>query len=134
ELSYHDDKADTLVTKTVNLETGKVEQTDTQRGVQPPPTGAEAREAAELLIAAPLGKGLKADYKDATSKELTSADQLTVTGMVYQVSAERPGPASLGECGTHRCVTLFTKVKNGPWIDTRSLVVDLSARKVGSIG
>lgn len=133
DVSYYDYKDDTLVTRTVNLETGKVERTGTQHGVQPPLSRAETAEATQLLIADALGAGLKADYKDATGKELTSPDQLLVSSMVYRAV---PGaqPAVLDSCGDHRCVRLFPKVKNGPWIDARSLVVDLSARKVAKLG
>ncbi|MGW2743085.1 Tat pathway signal sequence domain protein [Streptomyces sp. NPDC001450] len=132
DVSFYDYKSDTLVTKTVNLETGKVERTGTQHGVQPPLSRAENAEAAKLLIADPLGAGLKADYKDATGHELTSPDQLLLNGAVYRAT---PGgqPAALDKCGEHRCVRLFPKVKNGPWIDARSLVVDLSARKVAAL-
>lgn len=133
DVTFYDYKNDTLVTKTVNLDTGKVEQTGTQRGVQPPIGRDESVEAAKLLIADPLGAGLKADYKDATGKELTSPDQLLLNSMVYRAT---PGaqPGVLDDCGKHRCVRLFPKVKNGPWIDSRDLVIDLSARKVGKLG
>ncbi|MEU1041222.1 Tat pathway signal sequence domain protein [Streptomyces sp. NPDC005551] len=133
EVTFYDYKDDTLVTRTVNLDTGKVEQTGTQHGVQPPISRDEMTEAAQLLIADPLGAGLKADYKDATGKELTSPGQLLLNSMVYRAT---PGaqPAVLADCGDHRCVRLFPKVRNGPWIDSRDLVIDLSARKVGKLG
>ncbi|MFD7707030.1 Tat pathway signal sequence domain protein [Streptomyces sp. NPDC059786] len=133
EARFYDYKNDTLVTRTVNLDTGKVEQTGTQHGVQPPISRDEMTEAARLLIADPLGAGLKADYKDATGKELTAPGQLLLQSMVYRAA---PGaqPAVLDACGEHRCVRLFPKVENGPWIDARSLIVDLSARKVGKLG
>ena len=132
DVTFYDYKNDTLVTKTVNLDTGKVEETGVQHGVQPPMSRAENAEAARLLIADPLGKGLKADYKDATGKELTSPDQLLLNGAVYRAT---PGaqPAALDKCGEHRCVRLFPKVVNGPWIDARSIIVDLSARKVAEL-
>lgn len=132
EVSFYDYKADALVTKTVNLDTGKVEQTSTEHGVQPPLSRAEYAEAAKILIADPLGAGMKADYKDATGKELGSPDQLLLNGAVYRAT---PGaqPAVLDQCGEHRCVRLFPKVKNGPWIDARSFVIDLSARKVAKL-
>ncbi|MFE9997629.1 Tat pathway signal sequence domain protein [Streptomyces avermitilis] len=133
DVRFYDYKDDTLVTKTVNLDSGKVEQTDTQHGVQPPISSDEAVEAARLLIADPLGAGLKADFKDATGKELTSPDQLLLNSMVYRATSGAR-PAVLAQCGDHRCVRLFPKVKNGPWIDSRDLVVDLSARKVGKLG
>ncbi|MFE6288140.1 Tat pathway signal sequence domain protein [Streptomyces sp. NPDC057877] len=133
DVTFYDYADDTLVTRTVNLDTGEVERTATQRGVQPPVTRAEAAEAARLLIADPLGAGLRADYKDATGKELTSPDQLLLNSMVYQAV---PGgqPAVLDDCGEHRCVRLFPKVKNGPWVDARDFVIDLSTRKVGRLG
>ncbi|WP_405868160.1 MULTISPECIES: Tat pathway signal sequence domain protein [unclassified Streptomyces] len=132
DVTFYDYKNDALVTKTVNLDTGKVEETGTQHGVQPPLSRAENAEAAKLLIADPLGAGLKADYKDATGKELTSPDQLLLNGAVYRAT---PGaqPAALDKCGEHRCVRLFPKVVNGPWIDARSLIVDLSAGKVAKL-
>jgi hypothetical protein len=48
--------------------------------------------------------------------------------MVFRSSPDTP--AALADCGKHRCLRLFVKVKNGPWIDSRDLVIDLSARKV----
>ncbi|MFJ6656986.1 Tat pathway signal sequence domain protein [Streptomyces sp. NPDC091377] len=133
DVTFYDYRDDTVVTKTVNLDTGKVEKTGTQSGVQPPLTRAETLKAAELLLADPLGAGLKADYKDATGKQLTSLDQLKLTSMVFRSS---PGvqPAALGKCGENRCARLFPKVVNGPWIDARSFVIDLSDRKVSRLG
>ncbi|MER6710808.1 Tat pathway signal sequence domain protein [Streptomyces sp. NPDC000877] len=133
DVTFYDYRDDTLVTRTVDLGTGKVVRTGTQRGVQPPLSRAEKAEAAALLIADPLGTDLKADYRDATGKELTSPDQLRLSGAVYRAA---PGaqPAALDRCGEHRCVRLFPKIKNGPWVDARSLVIDLSARKVARLG
>ncbi|MBW8700160.1 hypothetical protein MBT84_11180 [Streptomyces sp. MBT84] len=56
-----------------------------------------------------------------------------LTGIVYRAT---PGaqPGVLGKCGEHRCVRLLPKIPNGAWIDGRSYVVDLSARKVGKLG
>ncbi|MFF8935982.1 Tat pathway signal sequence domain protein [Streptomyces paradoxus] len=132
DVTFYDYRDDTLVTRTVDLGTGKVVATGTQRGVQPPLSRAEKAEAAALLIADPLGSGLEADYKDATGKALTSPDQLQLSGAVYRAA---PGaqPAVLDKCGEHRCVRLFPKIKNGPWVDARQLVIDLSARKVARL-
>ncbi|MER6349614.1 Tat pathway signal sequence domain protein [Streptomyces sp. NPDC001595] len=132
EVTFYDYKDDTLVTRTVNLETGEVERTTTQRGVQPPLSRAEQSEAARLLIADPLGAGLKADYLDATDRELTSPDQLQLHAMVYKAV---PGaqPAVLDKCGEHRCARLYPKVENGPWIDAGHLVIDLSTREIAAL-
>ncbi|MEW2408897.1 Tat pathway signal sequence domain protein [Streptomyces griseoviridis] len=133
DVAFYDYKDDTLVTKTVNLATGKVEHTTRQHGVQPPLSRAEFDEATKLLIADPLGAGLKADFKDATGTALTAPGQLLVNGAVYRAT-EGAQPAQLDACGDHRCVRLFPKVKNGPWIDARHLVIDLSARTVVALG
>ncbi|MDG9717833.1 Tat pathway signal sequence domain protein [Streptomyces sp. DH24] len=132
DVTLYDYRDDTLVTKTVNLATGKVERTGTQRGVQPPLSGAEQTEAARLLIADPLGAGLRADYQDATGRKLTSPDQLRLFAMVYRAT---PGaqPAALDRCGEHRCARLFPKAVNGPWIDSRHLVIDLSTGEVAAL-
>lgn len=133
DVTFYDYRDDSLVTRTVDLGTGKVVATGTQHGVQPPLSRAEKAEAAKLLMADPLGADLEADYQDATGEQLTSPDQLQLSGAVYRAA---PGarPAVLGDCGEHRCVRLFPKIKNGPWVDARSLVIDLSARKVARLG
>ncbi|MEU2060246.1 Tat pathway signal sequence domain protein [Streptomyces sp. NPDC013455] len=132
DMTFYDYETDTLVTKVVDLRSGKVERTGTQRGVQPPPSRAETAEAARILIADPLGAGLRADYEDATGTKLTAPDQLTLSGGSY-LAAPGAQPAVLDACGVHRCVRLFSKVRNGPWIDTRDLVIDLSAREVAAL-
>ncbi|MFI8910067.1 Tat pathway signal sequence domain protein [Streptomyces sp. NPDC053513] len=134
EVRLYDYGRDELVTKTVNLDTGKVESSGAQRGVQPSAHPDELREALELILAGPLGKGVKEDYEDATGKELTSTEQLWFNGDVYRTYRESKVPAALARCGEHRCVRLVTKVLNGAWIDTRNLVVDLSARTVTRVG
>ncbi|MGY0491070.1 Tat pathway signal sequence domain protein [Streptomyces sp. WG-D5] len=134
DVVYYDYKSDSVVTKTVNLDTGKVEDSRTDQGVQPPPSQGELAEAAQLLMADPLGADLKADYKDATGKQLTKAGQLELSGMVFRKKTVADVPADLAKCGEHRCLRVITKVVNGPWIDTRALVVDLSDRSVGRLG
>lgn len=134
EVRFYDYERDELITRTVNLATGKIEQSGTQRGVQPSAHPEELREALGLILASPLGKGVKEDYKDATGKELTSTDQLWFNGDVYRTYREANVPAQLARCGQHRCVRLVTKVLNGAWIDTRNLIVDLSARTVTRVG
>ncbi|SOE10403.1 hypothetical protein SAMN06272775_1449 [Streptomyces sp. 2323.1] len=133
-VSFYDYRSDSYLTTTVNLTTSTVESADTQHGVQPPPGHDEAVEAARLLIAAPLGAGLRQDYRDATGRDLTGPDPLSVTGFVYRGRAEGAAPGALGACGKHRCIRLFTKIKNGRWIDTRRFAIDLSARTVARLG
>jgi hypothetical protein len=129
----YDYKSDSVVTKTVNLDTGKVEDTRTDQGVQPPPSQDELSEAAQLLIADRLGADLRSDYKDATGKKLTKVGQLQLSGMVFRKETVAKLPSDLTDCGKHRCLRVVAKVVNGPWIDTRALVVDLSDRTVGRL-
>ncbi|MET9373714.1 Tat pathway signal sequence domain protein [Streptomyces sp. NPDC002992] len=134
EVRFYDYGRDELITRTVNLGTGKVEHSGVQRGVQPSAHPEELREALKLILASPLGKGVREDYQDATGKALTSPDQLWFNGDVYRTYREAKVPAQLAACGEHRCVRLVTKILNGSWIDTRNLIVDLSARTVTRVG
>ncbi|MFJ5097367.1 Tat pathway signal sequence domain protein [Streptomyces sp. NPDC088557] len=134
EVRLYDYARDELITRTVNLDTGKAERSAAQRGVQPSAHPEELRKALELILASPLGKGVKEDYEDATGKRLTSTTQLWFNGDVYRPYREANVPEALTDCGKHRCVRLVTKVLNGAWIDTRNLIVDLSARTVTRVG
>ncbi|MGA4838935.1 Tat pathway signal sequence domain protein [Streptomyces sp. G45] len=134
DIVYYDYKKDTVITKTVNLKTNKVESTTSSRNVQPPANKDELAEAAGLLIADEHGKGLKEDYKKATGKALTGPGDLDLSGFIFRKDTVERVPSDLSQCGTHRCVQVVGKVKNGPWIDTRAFVVDLSARHVGRLG
>ncbi|MFW6689973.1 hypothetical protein [Streptomyces sp. MAR4 CNX-425] len=128
EVYFYDYARDTLVLKSVDLGSGEVVDTVESTGAQPPPAAPESAAAADLLVASPLGAGLRQDYRAATGEELTGAEQLQVQGMTYTA---RPGDSGgLQRCGEHRCVRLFTRVADGPWIDTRDYVIDLSERKV----
>lgn len=125
DVFFYDYRDDRFVKKTVDLGTGKVVRTDSATGVQPAPSGQESREALKVLLASPLGDGVRQDFQAATGRPLAAPAQLRVQGLVY----ERSGTAGPADCdGTHRCVRLFTHVVGGPWIDTRQFVIDLSAR------
>ncbi|MER5888257.1 Tat pathway signal sequence domain protein [Streptomyces sp. NPDC001941] len=130
EVRLYDYTSDQLLTRTVDLTTGRVERTTVQRGVQPSPHHEELREALTLILASPQGSGLRAAYRDATGRALTTPEQLWFNGEIYRTYREARVPAALARCGEHRCVRLVTKVRNGPWIELRGLVVDLSARTV----
>ncbi|MER8040371.1 Tat pathway signal sequence domain protein [Streptomyces hydrogenans] len=134
QVRFYDYARDELVTRTVDLATGKVVSTATSRGVQPSAHPEELRAALDLILASPLGKGVEEDFRDATGTELKSADQLWFNGDVYRTHRERNVPEALSRCGEHRCVRLVTKVRNGAWIDTRNLIVDLSAKNVVRVG
>lgn len=125
DVFFYDYRDDRFVKKTVDLGTGKVVRAESATRVQPAPSGQESREALKVLLASPLGDGVRQDFEAATGQPAGDGDRLAVQGLVY----ERSGTAGPADCdGTHRCVRLFTRVKGGPWIDTRQFVVDLSAR------
>ncbi|GAA2636661.1 Tat pathway signal sequence domain protein [Streptomyces vastus] len=125
DVYFYDYRDDRFVKKTVDLGTGKVVRTESATGVQPAPSGQESREALKVLLASPLGDGVRQDFEAATGRSLAAPAQLRVQGLAY----ERSGTAGPADCdGGHRCVRLFTHVVGGPWIDTRQFVIDLSAR------
>ncbi|MFG3255980.1 Tat pathway signal sequence domain protein [Streptomyces sp. NPDC048172] len=132
EVYFYDYKDDTAVHKTVDLASGKVTASETSKNTQPPPSLTEARAAAALLIKDKLGEGLRADYQRARGEELTRDTQLAVRGLTYRPHDDPSGP--LASCGQERCVRLFTRVKGGPWIDTKNFVINLSDRSVHRIG
>ncbi|MER6694352.1 Tat pathway signal sequence domain protein [Streptomyces minutiscleroticus] len=125
---FYDYRDDTLTHKTVDLLTQKVESSRTVRGVQPPPTREEAREAAALLLGDPLGDGLRQDFARATGGELTRVEQLQVTGWTYEPRGIQRGP--LRACGAERCVQVSTRVPDGPRINADNYVINLSDRSV----
>ena len=132
EVYFYDYKDDSVVHKTVDLATREVTDSETAQRVQPPPSPAEARAAASLLLKDRLGAGLRADYRRARGAELTRDAQLAVRGLVYRPRDDPSG--ALAKCGRERCVRLFTRVPGGPWIDTKNYVINLSDRSVHRIG
>ncbi|MFD5557246.1 Tat pathway signal sequence domain protein [Streptomyces sp. NPDC127068] len=134
EVVFYDYEKEATVTKTVDLSSGKVVDTVTAKGAQPPPSRDELAEAARVLIAHPLGKDLKKDFRHATGKELTEPGQAELSGMIFTKQTTMKVPAVLKDCGKDRCISVVFKVKDGPWFDTRASVVNLSARTVGRLG
>jgi hypothetical protein len=135
-VSLYDYAANELITRRVDVSTGRVLSTARQHGVQPPATADEVRQAVTLLLADPkLGPGLRAQYRAATGKALTSPDQLDTQATVFDRvnRAALKNPAPVATCGTDRCVQLLTRVPDGKWIDTSRIVIDLSARRVAVI-
>lgn len=117
----------TLVKRVVNLTAGVLERSSQAPGMQPAPSRAETAEALKLLVAAPSGGPLKAQYKAATGTELAGPEQLDANGSSYIADV---GDTATAQCGAHRCLILFVKVRGGVYLDTTRTVVDLSARAV----
>ncbi|MFE9018011.1 hypothetical protein ACFYNL_05435 [Streptomyces sp. NPDC007808] len=126
EVLFYDYRRDTLLHSTVDLKSNTVERTERTTGAQPAPSWEESREALGILLDSSHGDGLRKDFRAATGRPLTDPAQLSVTGGTYGSPSGVSGPAA--DCGKHRCLRLFTQVKDGPWIDTRAFVIDLSDR------
>ena len=136
-VSFYDYRSDSYVTRTVDLGTGKVESTDTQHGVQPPPSHAEAVEAARLLIAAPLGRGPEGRTTGTPpgKRPHLARTRSPLSGFVYRGRAEaRRRRARWPTAGSTAVSALFTKVKNGRGSTPGRFVIDLSARTVARLG
>ncbi|MFF7651504.1 hypothetical protein ACFZCY_16845 [Streptomyces sp. NPDC007983] len=137
EVQLYDYASDSLITRLVDLRSGKVVRSSRQHDVQPPPTLAEVRQAVKVILAdRRLGDGMRASYRAETKKRLTSPSQLRIQGMSFLGSRAKgvKGAEQVSRCGTHRCVQLFVRIPGGKWIDTSRIVIDLSARRTAVIG
>ncbi|WP_421107136.1 hypothetical protein [Streptomyces sp. NEAU-S77] len=137
EVQLYDYASDTLITRLVDLRSGKVVRSTRQQEVQPPPTSAEVRQAVKVILAdRRLGDGMRASYRAETKKRLTSPSQLLIQGMSFLGSRAEgvKGAEQVSQCGTHRCVQLFVRIPGGKWIDTSRIVIDLSAGRTAVIG
>ncbi|MEU0842437.1 hypothetical protein ABZ370_23600 [Streptomyces sp. NPDC005962] len=137
EVQLYDYASDSLITRLVDLRSGKVLRSARQHEVQPPPTLAEARQAVKVILAdRRLGEGMRASYKAETKKPLTSPSQLLIQGMSFLGSRAEgvKGAEQVSQCGAHRCVQLFVRIPGGKWIDTSRIVIDLSAGRTAVIG
>ncbi|WP_148082206.1 hypothetical protein [Streptomyces botrytidirepellens] len=137
EVQLYDYASDSLITRLVDLRSGKVVRSTRQQEVQPPPTPAEVRQAVKVILAdRRLGDGMRASYRAETKKRLTSPSQLLVQGMSFLGSRAEgvKGAEQVSQCGAHRCVQLFVRIPGGKWIDTSRIVIDLSAGRTAVIG
>ncbi|MET7933099.1 hypothetical protein [Streptomyces sp. NPDC005322] len=137
EVQLYDYASDALITRLVDLRSRKVIRSDRRRGVQPPPTLAEVRQAVKIILDdRRLGPRMRDSYASETKKTLASPSQLLVQGMAFLHSRARglSGAQKVSRCGVHRCVQLFVRIPGGKWIDTSRIVIDLSARRAAVIG
>ncbi|WP_327089771.1 hypothetical protein OIE66_03870 [Nonomuraea sp. NBC_01738] len=123
---FYDYGDDTVIVRTVDLGRERIARETRGGGTQPPPSPREEIRAAELLLAdKKLGKEVRRAYSKAAGRELRSAADLGLRGLVYT----QPG----GPCATHRCVRLFVRLPDGKFLDTSRLAIDLSAKKVHTL-
>ena len=130
ELYYYDYKADKLVKQVVDLKAGKLVDSFSATGMQPPASEQESRTALELLAADPGGSGLDEAYRAATGKELNGTEGLVPTSHIYTAKAADKGAA---QCGKNRCVQLIVATDAGQFLSVSDFIIDLSGRTVARL-
>jgi hypothetical protein len=133
DVRLYDYRTDELVVRHVDLASGRVVRTEHAKGTQPPPASAELRRAVEMILAdSRLGPGLRAAYKAAAGREPASAADIHVRGRIFY--GPQAGGASnrneVAECGRRRCFGVNLKLPDGTWVDTRRIVVNMSAQRI----
>jgi hypothetical protein len=127
---FYDYTSEKLIKRVVNLSTGAVESTFSAEKMQPPPSEKETAKAMEVFLADGLSADFKARYAKAAGRAFTAAGQVQTTATVYTA---RPADTGADQCGKSRCVQLFLRVPNGPFIDITDIVIDLSGGKVARL-
>lgn len=129
-LFYYDYRADKLIKQVVDVSSGKVLNSYSAAGMQPPASRREVATALDLLLAHGLGRELREGFAKAAGRPFTGADQLVTTAHTYRA---RPADSGAKQCGRHRCLQLVVQVSDGPFIDLNHIVVDLSGRTVARL-
>lgn len=133
EAQLYDYRTDELVIERVDLASGKVTKSDRLKDRQPGASADELRRAVGLVLADPkLGPGLRAQYQAETGRSPASADDFHTRGFVFDAhhAEAATNAAAFADCGRHRCFKVSLKLPGGRWIDTRRVVVDMSAQRV----
>jgi hypothetical protein len=127
---FYDYTSEKLIKRVVNLRTGAVEGTFAKAKLQPPPSDKETAEAMAVFLADGLSADFRTRFGRAAGRAFTSASQVRVTATTYTA---RPADTGADQCGASRCVQLFIRVPNGPFIDITDIVIDLSGRTVARL-
>ncbi|MFI5934030.1 hypothetical protein [Actinoplanes sp. NPDC051494] len=131
EMYFYDYKTDKLIKQVVDLKSGKLVESFSAAGMQPPASVREASVALDLLLADPLSADFRTAYAKATGKELTGKEGLDATAHIYKARPADTGAAS--ECGVKRCVQLLVQTTDGHYINVKNLIIDLSGRRVARL-
>lgn len=128
---YNTDSLDYFV---VNNDNNQIEEHQTLKNVQLPPTENEIQIAVNQVFAdAQLLTELKVWFTKLTGQELTTFDQIAAKAFIFH--ADSMGTADVGEaksCGHHRCVQLLIYTKDMIAFD-KSPVVNLSTDKLATV-
>jgi hypothetical protein len=130
ELYYYDYKSEKLLKQVVDLKAGKLVNSFSATGMQPPASEQESRTALELLIADPAGNTLKEAYRAATGKPLNGTEGLVPTAHIYTA---KPADTGAGKCGGNRCVQLIVATADGQFLSISEFIIDLSGRTVARL-
>jgi hypothetical protein len=124
----YDYRTDRLLKYVVDLTAGRVDDTFSGTGRQPPPTAREIATAAGLLWGDDTAALLRDRFRVATGATLTSLDQVSIEAQTFSSDDGDKGPAAA--CGTHRCLMLLPQPAGREFLDLTDVVVDLSTRTV----
>ncbi|KRA25714.1 hypothetical protein ASD65_15745 [Microbacterium sp. Root61] len=127
DVVLYDYTSDKTLLQAVNLSTGSVDSSS-REGVQPPPSADEVDYAFSVFLEDPAASAaIRTEFTTVTGEELTSIDQLGVSGGSFVPDASTLGGDA---CQLDRCVEMQFRVIGGGYLDTASFVVDLSTRTV----
>jgi hypothetical protein len=134
-VSLYDYTTDRLHQALVDLTAGSVLKSRDVRGLQLPPTVAEATIATQLALAADPAPAFLEQYRSLTGAPLVAAEQVhTVAGVWRPVNRAATPVGPTKACGAARCLQLLLALPSGQYLDTLDFAVDLSSRTVLPVG
>jgi hypothetical protein len=133
-VAIYDYTSDRLHQLLVDLTHREVLNDQSVRGLQLPPTAAEATIALDLAMKADPEPAFVAEYRRTTGNPLlTSAQVHVVAGVWRPVIPSAADEQATAACGQHRCLQLLIAVPSGQYLGTQDFAVDLSTRSVLSV-
>jgi hypothetical protein len=127
--------SDLLIHAVIDLGKRNLSSIETLRGVQLPPTAAEAARAVKIALADPqVGPAIRARYQELTGSPLTGPDQLQGRAAVFRADSQ-PAAAhgTAASCGARRCAQLVLATPSGALLPMLP-IVDLSSEQVVTLG
>jgi hypothetical protein len=134
-VSLYDYSSDRLHQALVDLAAGSVVRDRDVRGLQLPPSIAEATIATQLALAADPPPAFLEQYRNLTGAPLVAAEQVQVVAGAWRPlndGAAAAGPTKV--CGADRCLQLLLALPSGQYLNTTDFAVDLSSRTVLPVG
>ena len=126
DVVIYDYGRDQLLVQVVNLTTGKLDSSDTAKGVQPQPTARETARALQLVLDHPqAGPAVRGQYQQISGKSLIEAKQITARGLAFYSEPTAAAAVLAADCGVHRCVQLLLSTDQNVVLDATP-IVDLS--------